>query len=194
MKKLGMYSLLVAAALLTGCSEKAAEIDTAQDAKAASKSTAPVVENSDSTLNTMPDVKEEVLNGEYSLVETTDSGSSYMVNGDNKVFISNIYFRFDRYDLTTEMKEVASSNAAKIQDMNNAGVKVSGNTDEWGSDEYNYALGLKRAKTVKDVLVNEGVDASSISLISLGESNPVCTEKNSTCWQKNRRVEHTLIK
>ena len=194
MKKLGMYSLLVAAALLTGCSEKADVIDTAKDTKAQAETTAKAETNSESNLNTMPDVKEEVLNGEYSVVERTDSGTSYVVNGDQDVFISNIYFRFDRYDLTTEQKNIAVSNAEKLQGMNNTGVKVSGNTDEWGSDEYNYALGLKRAKTVKDILVNEGVDASSISLISLGESNPVCTEKNSTCWQKNRRVEHTLIK
>ena len=194
MKKLGMYSLLVAAALLTGCSEKAAEIDTAKDTKAQAETTAKAETNSESNLNTIPDVKEEVLNGEYSVVERTDSGTSYVVNGDQDVFISNVYFRFDRYDLTSKQKDVAVSNAEKLQTMNNTGVKISGNTDEWGSDEYNYALGLKRAKTVKDILVNEGVDASSISLISLGESNPVCTEKNSTCWQKNRRVEHTLIK
>jgi peptidoglycan-associated lipoprotein len=189
MKKLGLYSLLVAAALFTGCSEKATEIDTAQDTNAQAQANT----NSESNLNTMPDVKEEVLNGDYSLVETTDAGSTFMVNGE-KVFVSNVYFGFDRYDLTQKQKAIAISNSAKIQVMNNTGVKISGNTDEWGSDEYNYALGLKRAKTVKDIMVNEGIDSSSISLISLGESNPVCTEKNSTCWQKNRRVEHTLVK
>ena len=191
MRKFGAYSLLVAALLLTGCSEKNVEINTNDGVN--NKTTAPAVKNSEAVLNTMPDVKEEVLNGDYSLLETNSKGSFYKLNG-NKVFIKNVYFGFDKYDLTGSMTDVVNANAEKIVEMNTSIVKLSGHTDEWGSDEYNTALGLKRAKTVKDILVNQGVEESKISLISLGETNPVCTEKNSTCWQKNRRVEHTLIK
>ena len=86
------------------------------------------------------------------------------------------------------------SNASKLSALNSdTTVKVSGNTDEWGTDEYNYALGLKRANSVKDVLVANGVVAN-VSLVSLGESSPVCTEKTKDCWSKNRRVEHDLSK
>jgi len=73
-------------------------------------------------------------------------------------------------------------------------IKIEGNSDEWGTDEYNYALGLKRAKAVKDSLVMDGIAAQGISVVSFGESNPVCSEKNSACWQKNRRSEHKLVK
>ena len=73
------------------------------------------------------------------------------------------------------------------------GVKLEGNCDEWGSDEYNFALGLKRAQAVKTELVNEGVDAKRISMVSLGKSTPVCAEKTKECWAKNRRVDFKLL-
>jgi len=72
-------------------------------------------------------------------------------------------------------------------------IKLEGNCDEWGTDEYNYALGLKRAKTAKDALVADGVDAQKIIMVSFGESNPICTQKNTTCWKMNRRVDYRLL-
>jgi len=71
-------------------------------------------------------------------------------------------------------------------------IKVEGNCDEFGSDEYNFALGLKRANAVKAALVNGGVNADTISMTSLGESNPICLEKTQECWAKNRRVDFKL--
>ena len=111
-----------------------------------------------------------------------------------KVLIEHVYFGFDKYNLTEDNKGKATSNASKLSPLKaDTTVKVLGNTDEWGTDEYNYALGLKRANSVKEVLVANGVSAN-ISLVSLGESNPTCTEKTKDCWAKNRRVEHELSK
>lgn len=116
-----------------------------------------------------------------------------MING-QRVLIEHVYFGFDKYNLTADNKSKAVSNASKLSAVSSdTTVKVLGNTDEWGSDEYNYALGLKRANAVKDVLVANGV-TTNISLVSLGESNPVCTEKTKDCWAQNRRVEHELEK
>lgn len=182
MKKLGIYSLLVAGALLTtGCSQKDVEMNV--------QNTQPT---SESALNTIPDTT-EINDGSFSMGEKTADGVYYIING-KKVLIENIYFGFDKYNLNDTEKEKAMNNASKLSAVNSAAtVKVSGNTDEWGTDEYNYALGLKRAKAVQDVLSANGVTAN-ISLVSLGESNPVCTEKTQNCWQKNRRVEHALTK
>ena len=72
-------------------------------------------------------------------------------------------------------------------------ITIEGNCDEWGSDEYNFALGLKRTKAAKDSLVAEGVDATRISMVSYGESNPVCVEKTQECWAKNRRDDFKLL-
>ena len=70
---------------------------------------------------------------------------------------------------------------------------LEGNCDEWGSDEYNFALGLKRAEAVKKAIVAEGVDASRVSMVSFGESSPTCTDKTKECWAQNRRVDFKLL-
>lgn len=182
MKKLSIYAFLVAAVLFTGCSQKEVEV------------TNESAQNSESALNNVSEtnVQDEVANGE--LVEKADNGYYYMINGE-KVFIENIYFAFDKYDLSADMKAVAKSNAAKLSAVD-AGttIKVEGNCDEWGTDEYNYALGLKRAKVVKDFLVMDGISESALSVVSFGESNPACTDKTKECWQQNRRSEHKLVK
>ncbi|QKJ23883.1 OmpA family protein [Poseidonibacter lekithochrous] len=184
MKKISIYSFLIASVLFTGCSEKNVDMNVNNGAD----------KSSESALNTIPDTQiEEVMDGSFSMVSKENNGVYYMING-KKVLVENIYFGFDKYNLTADMKEKAMNNASKLSALNSSSiVKVSGNTDEWGTDEYNYALGLKRAKSVKDVLVNNGVTAN-VSLISYGESKPVCSEKNKNCWEMNRRVEHTLAK
>ena len=178
MKKLGVYSLLVAAMLFsTGCSEKNADMNVDNGAQES------VNTNADANLS----------DGGFSALEKAANGNYYMING-QKVLIEHVYFAFDKYNLTSENKDKATSNATKLSALTaDTTVTVSGNTDEWGSDEYNYALGLKRANSVKDVLVANGVVAN-VSLVSLGESSPVCTEKTKDCWAKNRRVEHELSK
>ncbi len=187
MKKIGIYSFLVAAVLFTGCSQKNVEMDgssVGQDSQAS---------NSESTLDNInnANIQEDVAND--SLAQKAENGYYYMINGE-KVFIENIYFGFDKYTLNGDMIEKTKANAQKLAGIKaTTKVKIEGNCDEWGTDEYNYALGLKRAKATKDALVAEGLNADAISLVSFGESNPVCTDKNSNCWQKNRRAEHKLL-
>ena len=125
--------------------------------------------------------------------ETVGNGNYLTVSG-KKVFVENIYFAFDKYDLTDDMRETSKSNATKLSSLStNVKVKIEGNCDEWGTDEYNYALGLKRAKSAKDALVADGIPSSSISLVSFGESNPSCTDRTVNCWKQNRRVEYKLL-
>lgn len=118
------------------------------------------------------------------------------INGQT-VVMNSIHFAFDKYNLTDEMRTIATNNADKInkiaQNYSSLKIKLEGNCDEWGTDEYNYALGLKRAKSVKEALVADGVEENRILMVSYGESNPVCTEKNVTCWKKNRRVDYRLL-
>lgn len=185
MKKISIYSFLAASLIFTGCGTKEVSQQDLQSNN---------VNSSESVLNTIPDTNiDNVMDGSFTMGSKVSNGVNYIING-KEVLIENVYFKFDRYDLTSSMKEVAMNNASKLSALNSSTtIRVEGNTDEWGTDEYNYALGLKRAKTVKDTLVNNGVTAN-VNLISYGESKPVCNEKNKKCWQMNRRVEHTLAK
>ena len=118
------------------------------------------------------------------------------ING-KTITLDSIHFGFDKYNLSSTMRDIAASNAAIISTVNNSydnlKIKLEGNCDEWGTDEYNYALGLKRAKATKDALVADGIDASKIMLVSFGESNPICNDKNVECWKMNRRVDYRLL-
>ena len=72
-------------------------------------------------------------------------------------------------------------------------IKLEGDCDESGSDEYNYALGLKRAISVKNDLINRGINADRIVTFSYGESNPICKEHTAECFSKNRRTDYFLL-
>jgi len=105
-----------------------------------------------------------------------------------------IYFDFDKYNIRDDQISKVQEIANIIKDENrNFTIRIEGNCDEWGSDEYNYALGLKRAKTLKQALINLGVDGAKLTIISYGETNPVCLSHNRSCWAKNRRDNLTVL-
>jgi peptidoglycan-associated lipoprotein len=106
-----------------------------------------------------------------------------------------VYFDFDSYMIRPDQLPKIEKMAKIIQLNPNLKflVRIEGNTDEWGTEEYNYALGLKRAMAVRDVLIRQGVPASKLVTISYGELNPVCTAHTPECWAKNRRDNFTLI-
>jgi len=197
MKKIMKNTILsiCAIGLLAGCTSKDVDYDNTAtsnsqsvDGKAGNiggSSEQAVSDNEKVVTNTLKAVTNEGVN----TVESEIDG--------NTVLLESVHFAFDKYNLTDEMREVATSNYNKIsatqQAYNGLKIKLEGNCDEWGTDEYNYALGLKRAKTAKDALVADGVDAQKIIMVSFGESNPICTQKNTTCWKMNRRVDYRLL-
>ena len=113
------------------------------------------------------------------------------------VSLKSVHFQFDKFNITDNMGVIVKENYKVVSDITNKNtnvkIKLEGNCDEWGTDEYNYALGLKRAKTIKDSLVEDGISADKIVLVSFGESNPVCSDKSDKCWKKNRRVDYRLL-
>lgn len=133
-------------------------------------------------------------------IESTDLDAGSMTLESLEAKMSSIYFGFDIYKLVDEdidtlrqNAELVTSDAEGMNAANKYSLKLEGNCDEWGSDEYNFALGLKRANAVKDELINGGIAAERINLVSYGSSNPVCTEKTQECWSKNRRVDFKLL-
>jgi len=108
--------------------------------------------------------------------------------------LSSVYFDFDKFNIRNDMLDKVSNDATVAKTVASGyTVKLEGNCDEWGSDEYNFALGLKRAATVKKALVAQGVQEDRITMVSYGESNPVCSDKTKECWSQNRRVDFKLL-
>lgn len=119
-----------------------------------------------------------------------ESGGNYNSSSDG---FRSIYFEFGDYTIASNMESNMNTNM-KVATGAASKIKIEGNCDEFGTDEYNYALGLKRAKAVKDSLAAQGVNTSKMMLVSFGESSPVCTEPSDSCYDRNRRVDIRLAK
>lgn len=107
--------------------------------------------------------------------------------------LKDIYFDFDRYDLRGEARETLKANASWLKNNPSARVEIEGHCDERGTNEYNLALGAKRAQAAKDYLITLGIPAERLSTISYGEEVSVCRDATEECWQKNRRARFVII-
>jgi len=107
--------------------------------------------------------------------------------------LKTVYFDFDKYDIRPNDAKTLDANAAWLKTNANNLVLIEGHCDERGTNEYNLALGEKRAKAAMNYLVAQGVQASRITIISYGKERPTCTEHSEGCWAKNRRA-HFLVK
>ena len=106
---------------------------------------------------------------------------------------TSVYFDFGDYSISGAMQDKISADASRAAQTSGK-IKIEGNCDEFGTDEYNYALGLKRAKAVKDALSAEGIDSGRMVIVSYGESNPVCSSPTDSCYARNRRVDLRLAR
>ncbi len=107
--------------------------------------------------------------------------------------LKEIYFDFDKYDLRPDARETLKANAEWLRANASSRVEIEGHTDERGTNEYNLALGAKRAQAAKDYLASLGIAAERLSTISYGEEVPVCKEPSEECWQRNRRARASSL-
>jgi len=106
----------------------------------------------------------------------------------------NIYFDFDKSNLKPEAQSVLKKKAAFLQENGSYYVLISGNCDNRGTEEYNLALGERRAASAKDFLVALGIADQRIKTISYGELRPADPRNNEEAWALNRRDEFKLYK
>ncbi len=106
--------------------------------------------------------------------------------------LNDIHFKFDQYDLDDDSRSVLRKNASYLKANPMAKIEVQGHCDERGTNNYNIALGERRAQSTKRYLVSQGVNASRIHTISYGEEKPFCFDRNENCWLENRRA-HFMI-
>lgn len=112
----------------------------------------------------------------------------------NRGFANKIYFDLDQSNLKEDARAKLAADAKFLNDAANGNlvVTIEGHCDERGTNEYNLALGDRRANAVKDYLTSLGISASRMTTLSYGEERPECTESSESCWWRNRRAQLVL--
>jgi peptidoglycan-associated lipoprotein len=109
--------------------------------------------------------------------------------------LNDALFDYDKATIREDASTVLRADVGVIRDIlanyPNQKLLVEGNADERGSEEYNLALGDRRARAAQEFLVSMGIPAAQLSLVSYGKERPVCTDKTEDCWQRNRRAHVT---
>ncbi len=106
--------------------------------------------------------------------------------------LGTVYFEFDRFNIREDAKPTLRANATAIQENKDWGtITIEGNCDERGSEEYNLALGERRANGVRRYLADLGVSSSRLRTVSFGEAKPAVQGHNESAWRYNRRSEFT---
>ena len=101
--------------------------------------------------------------------------------------LRDVFFAYDSWTISEDGRQALTRNAEWIKTNQNAVVKVEGHCDERGTSAYNLVLGEKRAKAARNYLVELGVGANRLSVVSYGKERPSCTEHAESCYQQNRR-------
>lgn len=96
-----------------------------------------------------------------------------------------------RADASTALKDDVAVIRDILANYPNQKLLIEGNCDERGSEEYNLALGERRAKAAQEFLASMGIPDSQLTIVSLGKDHPVCTDQDEACWQRNRRAHIT---
>jgi peptidoglycan-associated lipoprotein len=101
--------------------------------------------------------------------------------------LADVFFTYDSTQLTDEARAILQKNSDWLKRRTSTKVMVEGHADNRGTNEYNLALGERRADAVRDYLVSLGIPVDRMTIVSKGEEQAACTEDTEACWQQNRR-------
>jgi peptidoglycan-associated lipoprotein len=104
-----------------------------------------------------------------------------------KGVLADVFFQFDSVDLSPEARAILQKNTDYLKKWTSTKVMIEGHADSRGTNEYNLALGERRADAARDYVVSLGIPTERVTVVSKGEEQPVCREDTEACWQKNRR-------
>ena len=107
--------------------------------------------------------------------------------------LGTVYFDYDKYFIREDAKPTLSANAAWLNKFKSVRILIEGHCDDRGTEDYNLALGEKRAKSAYDYLLSLGIAAERLQTISYGKSQPLDPGQNEISWQRNRRAQFTII-
>ena len=194
-KKLLLATGVAALLMITGCSKQPSLENATVEQNMQSAQSAQTLSDTSVNIGGNETVSTQNANVEE---QTLGEAAKISISADQK-FAKDladivIYFDFDKYNIkASEWPKVEKLANLIKNNSTNYTVRIEGNCDEWGTEEYNYALGLKRANALKNALIKLGVDPKKLTIISYGELNPVCTAHARWCWQKNRRDNFTYL-
>jgi len=106
--------------------------------------------------------------------------------------IKDIFFEYDKYEIRDDARLILQDNARALTQRGSIKLSIEGHCDERGSEKYNLALGDKRANSVRDFLIGQGVSSDRIDTVSYGKERPFCQEQSEACWQLNRRAHFVI--
>jgi peptidoglycan-associated lipoprotein len=124
----------------------------------------------------------------------SSAASSGSAESEEKTFaqmVQDVYFDYDRFNIRPDQMQHIQADAQALERLRDVKVTVEGHCDDRGSEEYNLALGAKRAAAVQEALLQLGVSKRRVQMISYGKERPFCSADNEQCWQENRRGHFT---
>ncbi|MDH4185446.1 MAG: peptidoglycan-associated lipoprotein Pal [Nitrospira sp.] len=207
---------------LSGCSKTAVqsggEGQGTQGAATGATPTSPSSDRSTSSADSFPDTtmqassgglrgldknpSEERVAGNSTMVAKAESSSSSAqqavdTRAEQEALaatgLRDVLFGYDSWTISEDARQALIRNADWMKSNARAKVKVEGHCDERGTTAYNLVLGEKRAKAVRNYLVELGISANRLSVVSFGKEQPICTEHTDSCYQRNRRG-HLAVK
>lgn len=166
-----------------GCAKKALEPVATEVPKAAQPQAQPVPapDQGDMKMDTPAGAEEGAMAGKAA----RDKARAVFENTD-------IFFEYDSFDLTAEAKRILAEKAGYLSSHPTVKVRIEGNCDERGTQEYNLALGERRAKAAQDYLVFLGIASERLSTVSYGEERPLDPGQTEEAWAKNRRTHFAV--
>ncbi|MCA9453119.1 MAG: OmpA family protein [Nitrospiraceae bacterium] len=201
MRKLfqGKYAILVLlVAILSGCSSwhhvsifshGAEPVEESPDSSPALVVSAPPVSVPEPEPS-LPIVSQPLISESPPAIDDINAQS-----GDHSLLpstLEDVFFDYDQYYIRSEAVPILMQNAEVLSRHATRTVLIEGHCDERGTEEYNLILGERRAMAVKNYLVDLGVSASSIRVLSLGKNEPFCFQPTRECFQQNRRAHFVL--
>ncbi len=178
MKKLALGILTVAFLIALGGCKKKQEVKVVPPISKKAEKKAEVVEEKPIV---KPAVEEENIEA-MSLEEINRKG-----------YLRRIHFDFDKYNIRDDQKPILQRDYLWLSSHPTVKVLIEGHCDERGTEEYNIALGEKRAKATRNYLVSLGISYDRIKIVSYGKSRPIDPGHNEEAWAKNRRAEFVII-
>lgn len=107
----------------------------------------------------------------------------------SEIITETVYFDFDSATLTGKTQDILRNLAQTVKSNPGVKIQIEGHCDERGSNEYNLALGERRARSIQEFLISDGLSTTDLSTISFGEERPVENGSGESSWAKNRRGE-----